>query len=294
MKTEYLVILELVVVLIIFVTVGALLWREKRLEIHDLSQLNEALVAQIDALQNHIDDHQAASDDASNDFHDVDLQLDEHLCHVFDDTEASWDEMEILINEKHQLMSELKALCEQQEPLDSVEINKQLASLTALLEKSERKVRVQKNELKSSKKNIQELKEKLRKLSKKVLRMGKGDIRESRLARDKQRLTERFEKIKEKYDDQQILTRNLKSELKTSFRAEEVVAMREELALSEDALSRALTEKQFIEDHFLKMDKDQTDQDEMITELQRAKREIQLLEKTVIDMDIEAKNNLDR
>ena len=80
------------------------------------------------------------------------------------------------------------------------------------------------------------------------------------------------------------MARNLEDELKTSFRAGEVQAMKEELKDSEETLKRTMIEKAFIEQHFLEL-ANNSDPVELDRELKRVKREMRQLEKGILDND---------
>jgi len=130
----------------------------------------------------------------------------------------------------------------------------------------------------------------MRKLSQRVLSMGGLEVSEGRLRKDKQRLMKRVDELKEKYEDQRLISKNLEQELKTSFRANEVQAMRDELKEAESQLTRMASEKKFIEQHFLELS-EQGNPQALKEELERAKREIQLLEQTVLEMDVTDQKN---
>jgi len=192
------------------------------------------------------------------------------------------------LTDQYALVDGLQAKLDASSELDKPYIEEELKALKKSLDESKHKVLVQKNELKTTKRYLKDLKEKVRNLSKKVLSMSGLEIREKRLLRDKMKLKEKFDEVKSKYENKLLSNKKLELELRTSFRAEEVQAIKDELKVSEEALVRAMNEKQFIEQEYLSLDKNSLSQQEFKVELERAKREIKLLEATVLEMDKEA------
>ncbi len=196
--------------------------------------------------------------------------------------------MEYMLKKQDALVEDLQAKLDSPFELDKPYLEKELKTLKKSLENSQRKTQNQKNELTTAKRNLKSLREKVRDLSKKVLSMSSLEIREKRLLRDKMKLKEKFDEVKSKYENKLISNKKLELELRTSFRAEEVQAIKDELKTSEEALARAMSEKQFIEQEYLSLDKNSLSHQELTMELERATREIKLLESTVVDMDREA------
>ena len=285
MTTEHIIILELVTVLVMLSMISFVLWRDKNRVISELSEVNEALIEQIEALEAHTGEHKMAYLAASKGFESIEEDLEAHLNQVLAGDEGNWGDMEELLDQQDKVVSELRNGAEQ---WANSNIIKELDTLSRLLEESKKKVASQKVELAEHKIKTKELKIKIRELSKKALSIKGLEVRERRLIRDKKRIIAKFNEIKDKYEGQRAITRNLEKELKTSFRAEEVKAMRGELKDNEDALKRALAEKDFIEQHFLELDENSDEEALLLSKLDRAKREIQLLEKTVLDMDEES------
>ncbi len=250
-------------------------------------------MSQIEALESHINEHKQAEATISKGFSEVSNDIDDCLSHVLDDSQENWMEMEYLVGKQDMLVAEIQGKIDSASDFDKSVLETDLKALRNLFSKSERKVLVQKNEINTAKRNVKNLKAKVADLSKKVLSMSGLEIREKRLLRERTKLKEKFEEVKNKYENQRIVARKLENQLKTSFRAEEVQAIRDELKRSEDELKRVNTEKTFIEQHFISLEKDTSTNDDLIDRLDRACREIELLENTVMDMDKESKKNDD-
>lgn len=289
MSIEYIVIYELIAVLIIVALISGIIWRDKSREIRDLTEFNQALLDQIETMQQVLESQKKEKEGISEDYEYVDEAIQTQLDIALDQTDTSWNEMERLVHEQKRMLSVIGSELTSDDPNLSV-MKKEIKGLEKQLEKSERKVKVQKKELATSKNNVKELKQKMRKLSQRVLSMGGLEVSESRLRKDKQRLMKRVDELKEKYEDQRLISKNLEQELKTSFRANEVQAMRDELKEAEAQLTRMASEKKFIEQHFLELSEQGNPQD-LKEELERAKREIQLLEQTVLEMDVTDQKN---
>mgnify|MGYP000226268916 FL=1 len=289
MTTEYMVILELITVLIVMAFISVVVWRDKNSLIIELTLINEGLLEQINALESQINEHVEAETVISKGFEEVSGDIDQCLSHVLDDSEENWMQMEYLLDKQDTIVSDLQEKLDSPLELDTKYLQKELKTLKKSLEKSQRKTLVQQNELKTAKRNIKTLKEKVSKLSRRVLSMGGLEIREKRLLRDKAKLKDKFDEVKSKYETKLLSNKKLELELRTSFRAEEVQAIKDELKSSEEALGRALSEKQFLEQEYLSLDKTNLSQEELAVKLERAVREIELLENTVVDMDRETK-----
>ena len=291
MSMEYIIIYELIAVLLIVVLIGAVIWRDKSSEISDLKELNQSLMDQIEDMQRVLARQSKEKQAISSDYQDVEEAIHEQLDTAVGDSDANWQEMEKLVQGQKQIVDNLGSQLLSEEPDLSV-MKKELGELQKQLEKSERKIRVQKKELSTSKNNIKTLKDKMRNLSQKVLSMGGLELSERRLRKDKERLRSRVDELKTKYQDQRLISKNLEQELKTSFRASEVQGMKDQLKQLEASLSRTEAEKAFIEQHFMELS-EQGDPEKLQEELGRAKREIQLLEQTVLEMDSSESKNSD-
>ena len=282
------VIMELATVLIIIVFISVVVWRDKNSLIIELTLINEGLLAQIGALEAQIKEHTQAESVISSGFDEISKDIDQGLSQSIDENLESWMEMEYMLKKQDALVEDLQAKLDSPFELDKPYLEKELKTLKKSLEKSQRTTLIQKNEITTAKRNLKSLREKVRDLSKKVLSMSSLEIREKRLLRDKVKLKEKFDEVKSKYESKLVSNKKLELELRTSFRAEEVQAIKDELKTSEEALSRAMSEKQFIEQEYLSLDKNSLSHQELTMELERATREIKLLESAVVDMDREA------
>ncbi len=282
------VIMELATVLIIIVFISVVVWRDKNSLIIELTLINEGLLLQIGALEAQIKEHTQAESVISSGFDEISKDIDQGLSQSIDENLESWMEMEYMLKKQDALVEDLQAKLDSPFELDKPYLEKELKTLKKSLEKSQRTTLIQKNEITTAKRNLKSLREKVRDLSKKVLSMSSLEIREKRLLRDKVKLKEKFDEVKSKYESKLVSNKKLELELRTSFRAEEVQAIKDELKTSEEALSRAMSEKQFIEQEYLSLDKNSLSHQELTMELERATREIKLLESAVVDMDREA------
>jgi len=280
--------MELATVLIIIVFISVVVWRDKNSLIIELTLINEGLLAQIGALEAQIKEHTQAESVISSGFDEISKDIDQGLSQSIDENLESWMEMEYMLKKQDALVEDLQAKLDSPFELDKPYLEKELKTLKKSLEKSQRTTLIQKNEITTAKRNLKSLREKVRDLSKKVLSMSSLEIREKRLLRDKVKLKEKFDEVKSKYESKLVSNKKLELELRTSFRAEEVQAIKDELKTSEEALSRAMSEKQFIEQEYLSLDKNSLSHQELTMELERATREIKLLESAVVDMDREA------
>ena len=237
MTTEHMIILELVTVLVMVSMISLVLWRDKNRVIAELSEVNDALIEQIEALEAHTGEHKMAYLAATKGFESIEKDIESHLDQVLAGSENDFSDMEALLDQQDKVVSELRDGAEQ---WANKNIIKELDTLTRLLEESKKKITSQKTELAAQKVKTKELKVKVRELSKKAASIEGLEIREKRLIRDKNRIIAKFNEIKDKYEGQRAIARKLEKELKTSFRAEEVKAMRGELKDNEDALKLSL------------------------------------------------------
>ena len=245
MTTEYMVILELITVLMVVAFISVVVWRDKNSLIIELTLINEGLLEQINALEAQINEHVEAETVISKGFEEVSDDIEQCLSHVLDDSQENWMEMEYLLGKQDTIVADLQEKLDSPLELDTSYLQQELKTLKKSLEKSQRKTLVQQNELKTAKNNIKKLKEKVSKLSRRVLSMSGLEIREKRLLRDKAKLKDKFDEVKSKYETKLLSNKKLELELRTSFRAEEVQAIKDELKTSEEALGRALTENNF-------------------------------------------------
>ena len=275
LSTELIIILELIAVLVIVSLISIVLFRDKKHEVSELKDINQALLAQLDQMQSLLDDKNASQDQVVEKFQD--------LHDTLENANASLGDMERLILENRAVITDLDYFLNESEP-DVKSAKSEIKKLKDLLASTEKEILNQKDQLNHSKTDVKSLKEKMRALSKKILTMNSLEVSEGRLKRDKSRLMDKMAELKEKYESQKIVARNLEDELKTSFKAGEVQAMREELKDSEETLKRTMIEKAFIEQHFLEL-ANNSDPVELDRELKRVKREMRQLEKGILDID---------
>lgn len=283
LTTELIIILELLAVLVIVSLISIVLFKDKKHEVNELKDINQALLAQLDQMQTLVDDKNASQDQVVEKFQDLDDELDSQMNATLDNANASLGDMERLILENRAVITDLDYYLNESEPdIKSAKVD--IKKLKDLLASTEKEILNQKDQLNHSKTDVKTLKEKMRDLSKKILTMNSLEVSEGRLKRDKSRLMDKMAELKEKYENQKIMARNLEDELKTSFRAGEVQAMKEELKESEETLKRTMIEKAFIEQHFLEL-ANNSDPVELDRELKRVKREMRQLEQGILDKD---------
>lgn len=283
MSTELIIILELLAVLVIVLLVSVVLWRDKSHEVRELREVNEALIAQLEQMQAVIDGKNKSHEDVAEKFQDLDDELDTQVTSTLDTANTNLGQMERLVLEHRGVLTELDYFLNQTEP-DVSSARQEIDKLKTLLGVTEKEIYSQKELLTNSESNVKSLKGKMRELSKQILTMNSLEISEGRLKRDKTRLMDRMTELEDKYESQKIISRNLENELKTSFKAGEVQAMKEELAQSEETLKRTMVEKAFIEQHFLEL-ANNADPAELDKELKRVKREMRQLEKGILDIE---------
>jgi len=283
MSLEYILILELASVIVIITVIALIIWRDKKNEILALKDINDELLVQVASLQSHIEALNGQLVQVQGETILIEAEMEDALTDDEVAFESGWAEMEQLAESQKSHVLKLSEELQNQ-TLDLKTMESELALLKKSLEKSERRIRVQKKELDTSKNNLKEAKDKLKHVSQKVLSMGGLEISERRLKKDKDRLQGKIDDLKKKFEDQKIISKKLEDELRVSYRASEVQEMKDELRSIEEKLKRVSTEKAFIETHFQAL-VEQGDPDDLRKELERAHREIQLLEQTVLEMD---------
>lgn len=289
MDTQTLVIIELSAVLLIILVVAIVMMQDKRRQIKELYDVNEALLQQIEELQELIGEHQTGEQAVAEDVANLSQQVHEEVTEVIQSDREGWQAIANLSNDQLDSLKEIDGLTDDlnnQENLDA--LKKEIKTLEKLLKKSQETAEKHEQALKKSKATADEMKAKVRELTKKTSKLKSLENKEQRLLRDQDRLKERLSKMREKYETESVIAKNLRSELKTSFRADEVKAIREQLKETENKLSQAITEKQFIETHFVSLDEIARDRELLDDELQRARREIQTLERSIIELDQDA------
>jgi len=191
--------------------------------------------------------------------------------------------MEKLVIEHRGILTELDGFLSQSDP-DVGSARLEIDKLKALLATTEKGILEYKARLNKSETSVKSLKGNMRELSKQILTMNSLEVSEGRLKRDKTRLMDRMSKLEDKYENEKVLAKNLENELKTSFKAGEVQAMKDDLRNTEEQLKRTMIEKAFIEQHFLEL-ANNADPEELDRELKRVKREMRQLEKGILDSD---------
>jgi chromosome segregation ATPase len=283
MSTELIIILELIAVLVIILMISVVVWRDNTSEVAELSEVNQALIAQVEQMESILDAKKHNQGSVTEKFRDLEDELDEQINDNFAESDMSLGNMERMLNEHKDTLSGLDNLLNQPDP--DVEASKlKIIKLLKQLSKNEGQLVSNRLELKNSATKVKGLKQKMRDLSKEIISLNTLEVSESRLKRDKIRLADRIDEIKEKYDNQKIIARNLKNELKTSFKASEVEAMKNDLKNTEEQLRRTIIEKSFIEQHYLEL-ANNDDPEDLNRELKRVHREIKQLEKSILDSE---------
>lgn len=283
MTTEYLIIIELVIVIIGIIVLSVAIWRTQKKHIADLEEVNQALITQINDAQSIMDEKIATQEAISQEFEDLGDAVDIQVNNTLDYANNNISDMSRLVMEHMKVLNDADFFLSQGKP-DISSAKKELERLKGLLGITEKSILDNKNKLKKSEENIQTMKAKMRELSKQIQTLNSLEVSESRLKRDKTRLMERISEMKDHHNSQKVIERNLKNELKTSYRASEVQAMRDELKQTEEKLQQTLVEKSFIERHFLELAA-QEDPEKLNNELNRVKREMKQLEKGILDLD---------
>jgi chromosome segregation ATPase len=283
MSTELIIILELVAVLVIILLISVVVWRDKSSEIAELREVNQALIVQLEQMQSILDAKKDNQESVNEKFRDLEDELDEQINDNLGESDISLGNMERILNEQKETLTGLDNLLKQPEP--DVEASKlEIIKLLKQLSNNEDLLASNRLDLKNSAEKVKGLKQKMRDLSKEIISLNTLEASENRLKRDKTRLAGRIDEIKEKYENQKIIARNLKNELKTSFKASEVEAMKNDLKNTEEQLRRTIIEKTFIEQHYLEL-ANNDDPEELNRELKRVHREIKQLEKSILDSE---------
>ncbi len=279
MQLSTLIIVQLCLFLFAALVGIWLQWRTKRAEIADLIEQNRALMGLLEDQQTHnagrasqekalLAQLASAEDDVQAQLAAQDNPAQQELEHLQEHFESEKAKLVAYLKEGEFDRTKLQKMVEQ--------LSQKLARASEIIEGQ----RISQQELKEQSKELQR---KLRTLSADLLRLNSLRVSRDRLERDKVRLKERLDQLEKSYQNEKLLTQNLQQELKTSFRASEVMAIRDELKKAEELLQRTLAEKEFIEQHFLELS--EHDPEQLQQELERKRREIALLESTVLDMD---------
>lgn len=288
MVTEHIIILELIAFLVVVVLVSVVIWRDKSDQLKQVNDLNEELLAQLEELQSVTDERKEGDDVLHKEIDKITIEVDQQLLHSVDDSADKWEKMEYLEKQKGDKLNTINELLASEDGIEKSLLEKKLNELEKLLKESQKKIKIQMKEIQISRKNTKGLRAKLKDLSKKILKLGSLEVKEARLKQDKENLRNRVADFKDRLESQKIINQNLENELKTSFRASEVQDLKDNLKKTEENLRQALTEKKFIEQHFIDLEENNKDEAELHAALQRANREIQMLEKTVMELDDES------
>ena len=291
MDNTYIVIIELLAVMVVIIVVAWVIVRDKKAELSDLREVNDSLLRQVDEMQKLVGEHSEGNEAVAEGIEDLSKQVHLEVASMLNGVGDGWSDMEQLAQQQQNQLKGIEGLVSTGEEIDVAELQKQIKELNKSLMTAEKKANRQAKELNKAKDAAKELKEKVKDLSRRVLEMSSLAVKEQRLQRDKERLKERLAKLKEKYDNEKVIARNLRQELKTSFRADEVKGLRDELSSAEQELERSLAEKKFIETHFVSLDEVAQEKEKVQEQLDRAKREIETLERSIIEMD-EAEKSL--
>ena len=281
MSISLIVIAQLSILLVAAVAMLILQWKSRRREITDLLEQNKTLMLLVEDQQSHNELHSNQEQSLVRQLTEAEQDLNQQI--VAQENPAA-KELEHL-QEHFQTEKERLVVYLKEGELDRTQLQQMVESLTRKLERAGEIITQHQLTQRQQKELSKTLKNKLSSLSADLIKLKSLGVTRDRLERDKTRLKERLEQLDKKYQEERLLTQNLQQELKTSFRASEVAAMRDELKNTEELLQRTLAEKEFIERHFLEIAEEGPEH--LQQELERKKREIALLEIAVLEMDSE-------
>ncbi|PHS65409.1 MAG: hypothetical protein COB09_06520 [Thalassobium sp.] len=281
MSISLIVIAQLSILLVAAVAVLILQWKSRRREITDLLEQNKTLMLLVEDQQSHNELHSNQEQSLVRQLTEAEQDLNQQIVAQENPAAKELEHLqEHFQTEKERLVAYLK-----EGELDRTQLQQMVESLTRKLERAGEIITQHQLTQRQQKELSKTLKNKLSSLSADLIKLKSLGVTRDRLERDKTRLKERLEQLDKKYQEERLLTQNLQQELKTSFRASEVAAMRDELKNTEELLQRTLAEKEFIERHFLEIAEEGPEH--LQQELERKKREIALLEIAVLEMDSE-------
>lgn len=284
MNMLLIVMLEIVFALLTALVVLAVLLRTRKRDIQQLEDINQQLLEQIGALYQHNDERKAGENET--------LQEVEQAIACLD---IGWDGQHRQTDEDMQVLAE--QIAEQQKQVDHIallaeqegineELRLQIRMMQTTITKTSNQFNKTRKELERAKTNLTDLRARMKDAGRKLQSLSALENKEERLQRDRERLKQRLDKMKAKQAEQSSIIKTLRKELNKGSPAEQnenLIQLRNELEQSEQALQRALREKLFIESHFISLDEIAQDGERMREELNRAKREIQTLEKSVLE-----------
>jgi len=281
MSISLIVIAQLSILLVAAVAMLILQWKSRRREITDLLEQNKTLMLLVEDQQSHNELHSNQEQSLVRQLTEAEQDLNQQIVAQENPAAKELEHLqEHFQSEKERLVAYLK-----EGELDRTQLQQMVESLTRNLERAGEIITQHQLTQRQQKELSKTLKNKLSSLSADLIKLKSLGVTRDRLERDKTRLKERLEQLDKKYQEERLLTQNLQQELKTSFRASEVAAMRDELKNTEELLQRTLAEKEFIERHFLEIAEEGPEH--LQQELERKKREIALLEIAVLEMDSE-------
>ena len=281
MPISLIVIAQLSILLVAAVAMLILQWKSRRREITDLLEQNKTLMLLVEDQQSHNELHSNQEQSLVRQLTEAEQDLNQQIVAQENPAAKELEHLqEHFQTEKERLVAYLK-----EGELDRTQLQQMVESLTRKLERAGEIITQHQLTQRQQKELSKTLKNKLSSLSADLIKLKSLGVTRDRLERDKTRLKERLEQLDKKYQEERLLTQNLQQELKTSFRASEVAAMRDELKNTEELLQRTLAEKEFIERHFLEIAEEGPEH--LQQELERKKREIALLEIAVLEMDSE-------
>jgi len=281
MSISLIVIAQLSILLVAAVAMLILQWKSRRREITDLLEQNKTLMLLVEDQQSHNELHSNQEQSLVRQLTEAEQDLNQQIVAQENPAAKELEHLqEHFQSEKERLVAYLK-----EGELDRTQLQQMVESLTRKLERAGEIITQHQLTQRQQKELSKTLKNKLSSLSADLIKLKSLGVTRDRLERDKTRLKERLEQLDKKYQEERLLTQNLQQELKTSFRASEVAAMRDELKNTEELLQRTLAEKEFIERHFLEIAEEGPEH--LQQELERKKREIALLEIAVLEMDSE-------
>jgi len=281
MSISLIVIAQLSILLVAAVAMLILQWKSRRREITDLLEQNKTLMLLVEDQQSHNELHSNQEQSLVRQLTEAEQDLNQQIVAQENPAAKELEHLqEHFQSEKERLVAYLK-----EGELDRTQLQQMVESLTRKLERAGEIITQHQLTQRQQKELSKTLKNKLSSLSADLIKLKSLGVTRERLERDKTRLKERLEQLDKKYQEERLLTQNLQQELKTSFRASEVAAMRDELKNTEELLQRTLAEKEFIERHFLEIAEEGPEH--LQQELERKKREIALLEIAVLEMDSE-------
>jgi transposase-like protein len=249
MSISLIVIAQLSILLVAAVAVLILQWKSRRREITDLLEQNKTLMLLVEDQQSHNELHSNQEQSLVRQLTEAEQDLNQQIVAQENPAAKELEHLqEHFQTEKERLVAYLK-----EGELDRTQLQQMVESLTRKLERAGEIITQHQLTQRQQKELSKTLKNKLSSLSADLIKLKSLGVTRDRLERDKTRLKERLEQLDKKYQEERLLTQNLQQELKTSFRASEVAAMRDELKNTEELLQRTLAEKEFIERHFLEI-----------------------------------------